>query len=125
MMAYERQNWDVTHVTDVTTGAQRRFRRPEWVAHVLDEAADPPRAVLLHLPSGRRTGLSETATRIWREIVAAGPGGVHVGGITAIVAPEYGTDPTIITHDVVALLDDMVAGEWVEIVPEHEGGGQR
>jgi hypothetical protein len=124
MMTYEHQNWDVTHVTDVTTGAQPRFRRPEWVAHVLDEEADPPRAVLLHLPSGRRTGLSETATRVWQEIVAAGRGGIPVGGIAAIVAPEYGTDPTIITHDIIALLDEMVAGEWVEIVPEHDGGGQ-
>ena len=122
MMAYERQNWDVTHVTEVTDGAQARFRRPEWVAHVIDETAEPPRAVLLHLPSGKRTGLSETATRIWQEIVASGTGGVQVGAIAAIVAPEYGADPTIITRDVVALLDDMVAGEWVEIVPEHEGG---
>ena len=123
-MAYERQNWDVTRVTDVTTEAKPRFRRPEWVAHVLDEAAEPPRAVLLHLPSGRRIGLSETATRVWQEIVAAGAVGTHVGGITAIVAPEYGVDPTIITHDIVALLDDMVAGDWVEVVPEHEGGRQ-
>jgi hypothetical protein len=124
MMAYERQNWDVTRVTDVTNGATRRVRRPDWVAHVLDDEAEPPRAVLLHLPSGRRIGLSETATRVWQEIVAAGAEGTHVGAITAIVAPDYGVDPTIITHDVVALLDDMVAGEWVEIVPEHEGGGR-
>ena len=124
MMAYERQNWDVTRVTDVTDGAPRRFRRPDWVAHVLDEAAEPPRAVLLHLPSGRRIGLSDTATRVWQEIVASGADGVHVGVITANVAPEYGVDPAVITHDVVALLDEMVAGEWVEVVPEHEGGGQ-
>ncbi len=124
MMAYERQNWDVTRVTEVTTGTSPRFRRPEWVAHVLDEAAEPPRAVLLHLPSGRRIGLSDTATRVWQEIVASGAEGVQVGVITANVAPEYGVDPTIITHDVVALLDDMVAGEWVEMVHEHEGGGQ-
>lgn len=123
MMAYERQNWDVTRVTDVTAEAQPRFRRPDWVAHVIDEAAEPPRAVLLHLPSGRRTGLSDTATRIWQVVVSAGAEGVHVGGITAIVAPEYGVNPTIITHDVVALLDDMVTGEWVEIVTEREGGG--
>jgi hypothetical protein len=125
MMSYERRNWDVTGVTEVTGGAQRHFRRPEWVAHVMDEEADPPRAVLLHLPSGRRTGLSDTATRIWQEVVASGTDGVPVGGITAIVAPEYGVSPATITHDVVALLDDMVAGGWVEIVPEREGGGQR
>ena len=134
MMAYERQNWDVTRVTDVTDGANARFRRPEWVAHVLDEAAEPPRAVLLHLPSGRRIGLSDTATRVWQEVVAAGSDGVQMGAITAILAPEYGVDPTIITHDVTALLADMVEGEWVEIVPdtdgsdsddEHAGGAER
>ncbi len=111
-------------MTGVTDGARVRFRRPEWVAHVIDETAEPPRAVLLHLPSGKRTGLSETATRIWQEIVASGTEGVSVSAIAAIVAPEYSADPAIIAHDVVALLNDMVAGEWVEIVPEHAGGGQ-
>ena len=137
MMAYERRKWDVTHVTDVTDVATSRVRRPEWVAHVLDEAAEPPRAVLLHLPSGRRIGLSDTATRVWLEVVAAGADGVHLGAITAILAPEYGVDPTIINHDVAALLADMVQGKWVEIVSdaegldsddghdEGEGGGQR
>ncbi len=134
MMAHERRNWDVTGVTDVTGGANACFRRPEWVAHVLDEEAEPPRAVLLHLPSGRRIGLSDTATRVWQEIVASGAEGVQMGAIAAIVAPEYGADPTIITHDIAALLAEMVEGEWVEIVrdseagpghDEHEGGGQR
>lgn len=111
-------------MTDVTPGVSGRVRRPEWVAHVLDEEAEPPRAVLLHLPSGRRTGLSDTATRIWREVVASGAEGVHVGAITANVAPEYGVDPTIITDDVVTLLGDMVAGGWVELVQEPEGGKQ-
>lgn len=118
MMAYERRNWDVTCVADVTDVATGRVRRPEWVAHVLDDSVDPPRAVLLHLPSGRRIGLSDTATRVWKEIVASGAAGVHLGVMTAVLAPEYGVDPTIITEDVAALLSDMVDGEWVEIVPD-------
>lgn len=120
MMAYERQKWDVTRVADVTDVATSRVRRPEWVAHVLDEAAEPPRAVLLHLPSGRRIGLSDTATRVWQEVVASGVEGVHLGAITAVLAPEYGVDPTIVTHDVATLLVDMVEGEWVEIVPSSD-----
>ena len=134
MMAYERRNWDVTSVTDVADVASRRVRRPEWVAHVLDEVAEPPRAVLLHLPSGRRIGLSDTATRVWLEVVASGADGCHLAAITEILAPEYGVDPSIIDHDVAALLADMVEGEWLEVVPdtagsdghdEGEGGGRR
>lgn len=123
MMAYERTKWDVTRVTDVTDVTTRRVRRPSWVAHVLDEAAEPPRAVLLHLPSGRRIGLSDTATRVWQEVVASGADGIHLGAITAIVAPEYGVDPTIITDDVAALLADMLEGEWVEVVRGPSDGG--
>ena len=101
-------------MADVATG---RVRRPEWVAHVLDEAAEPPRAVLLHLPSGRRIGLSDTATRVWQEVVAAGADGISLGDIAAILAPEYGVDPAAIAHDVTALLSDMIDGEWIEVVP--------
>jgi hypothetical protein len=121
MMAYERRKWDVTGVADVTDGAKApmgRVRRPEWVAHVLDDTIDPPRAVLLHLPSGRRIGLSDTATRIWQEIVASGAAGVHLGAIAAVLAPEYGADPTIVQQDVAALLADMVEGEWVEVISD-------
>jgi hypothetical protein len=124
MMAHERRKWDVTRVTDVTDVATSRFRRPEWVAHVLDDSADPPRAVLLHLPSGRRTGLSDTATRVWQEIVASGAEGVHLGVLVAVLAPEYGVDPTSITEDVAALLADMARGEWIELVPDMAGGGE-
>ncbi len=123
MMAYERQKGDVTHVADVAPGAHWRVRRPEWVAHVLDEAAQPPQAVLLHLPSGRRTGLSDTATRIWQEVVASGADGIDAETIAALLAAEYGADPTIVTHDVTVLLTEMVAGEWVEVVPAHQEGG--
>ena len=111
-------------MSEVRTADPGRVRRPEWVAHVLDEAAEPPRAVLLHLPSGKRTGLSDTATRVWQEVVASGDEGIDVDAIAATLAAEYGADPQVVTRDVAALLAEMAAGEWVEVVPEHEDGDQ-
>lgn len=95
-----------------------RFRRPEWVAHVLDQEAEPPRAVLLHLPSGRRTALSETATRVWQEVVAAGPDGTDVPTLAATIAPDYGLTGDAIALDISALLVEMTEGEWVEHLEE-------
>src|SRR5436190_10135286 len=116
--------------------AAARVRRPDWVAHVLDEEADPPQAVLLHLPSGRRTGLSPTATRIWQEIVATGQKGADQASLADKLAPEYGTTPSAIALDIEALLVEMVTEDWLEAVPpggdvgtdagmdaEDEGGG--
>jgi len=132
MMTYQgliRYGTAVTGVTDVTNGTPQaafwRVRRPEWVAHVLDEASDPPQAVLLHLPSGRRTALSDTGTRVWREIVAAGAEGTDGVKIGATLGPEYGADPTIVTRDVAGLVAQMVEGEWLEVVGTSDvGGGQ-
>lgn len=104
----------MTRVTDVATC---RVRRPDWVAHVLDEDAEPPRAVLLHLPSGRRIGLSPTATRVWQAVVEAGAEGLDLAGMAARLAPEYGADPAVIARDTTALLEEMIEGEWVEVVP--------
>lgn len=101
----------------MTSGTEVHVRRPDWVAHVLDEAVDPPRAVLLHLPSGRRTGLSDTATRVWQEIVAAGADGIEASVIAERVAPDYGVTPEIIESDVTALIVQLLQGEWVEAVP--------
>lgn len=106
-------------MTDVTE-ASGRVRRPDWVAHVLDEAADPPRAVLLHLPSGRRIGLSDTATTVWREIVASGSVGVEAAAVARTIAPEYGVEPSAIVGDITDLYDQLLAGEWVEAVGEPE-----
>ena len=94
---------------------------------MLDEASDPPRAVLLHLPSGRRTALSDTGTRVWQVIVASGAEGTNGVNIGATLGPEYGLDPTIITHDVCGLVAEMVEGEWLEVVPNDtaEVGGEQ
>ena len=98
---------------------QGRVRRPEWVAHVLDEHdGEDPHAVLLHLPRGERVALSPTATRIWQLIVAAGPSGVQMGDIVPILAAEYAVDPTIVDHDVTELVSQMIAGEWLEVLPD-------
>ena len=112
----------VTEVTDeAMDAAHRRVRRPEWVAHVLDTASEPPRAVLLHLPSGRRTALSDTGTRVWQVIVASGAEGVDGVNIGEILGPEYGVDPTIVIRDIGGLIAEMVEGEWLEVVPESDG----
>jgi hypothetical protein len=137
MMAYrgpEQYVTGVINVTDVTGEASEaqfwRVRRPEWVAHVLDDSVDPPRAVLLHLPSGRRTALSDTGTRVWQVIVASGADGTDGVNIGAVLGPEYAVDPTIVTHDVAGLVAEMVEGEWLEVVPDREqpagvGGDER
>lgn len=103
-------------VVNEVAGSAVRVRRPEWVAHVLDEAAEPPRAVLLHLPSGRRIGLSDTATTVWREIVASGAAGVEAAEVARTVAPEYGVEPVDIVGDIADLYDQLLQGEWVEAV---------
>lgn len=122
MMAYGRPFGDVSGVTDVADVTNVTLRRPEWVAHVLDDASDPPRAVLLHLPSGRRTALSDSGTRVWQVIVAAGAEGTNGVNIGATLGPEYALDPTIITRDIAGLLTEMLEGEWLEVVPPHKVG---
>jgi hypothetical protein len=97
-------------------------RRPEWVAHVLDESSGEPHAVLLHLPRGERTALSPTATRVWQLVVAAGAAGVRTGDLVPILAAEYEADPMIISQDVAALVAQLLAGAWVEEVPVSDGG---
>jgi hypothetical protein len=61
---------------------------------------------------------------VWQEVVASGADGIEVDTIAATLAVEYGADPQVVTHDVTALLAQMAAGEWVEVVPEHEEGDQ-
>lgn len=122
MMAYEWPFGDVSGVTDVADVTIVVLRRPEWVAHVLDEASDPPRAVLLHLPSGRRIALSDSGTRVWQVIVASGAEGTNGVNIGQTLGPEYGVEPTLITRDIAGLLTEMLEGEWLEAVPPHKGG---
>lgn len=127
MMTYET---GVVGVTDVTNGTQSLpslpVRRPDWVAHVVDESTGEPHAVLLHLPRGERTALSPTATRIWRLIVESGAAGVRLGDLVPILAAEYQADPMIIRQDVTALAGQLIEGGWVEEVAESradEGAG--
>ena len=110
-----------------------RLRRPEWVAHVLDagddsaadlttnggpSSRDRGHAVLLHLPRGERVALSDTATRIWLIIVESGASGVRMGDIVSVLAAEYGVDPTIVDHDATQLARQLIAGDWLELLPD-------
>ena len=103
---------------DVVSGKTQDLviRRPEWVAHVLDDASGELRAVLLHLPSAERRALSDTATRIWQLVVASGEVGVRAVDLVPVLSDEYGADPTIVMRDVVALVEQMLDGEWLEAV---------
>jgi len=93
--------------------ADQRLRRPDWVAHVLDDG----RAVLLHLPSAKRRVLSPEATAIWQAVVASGSAGATPAEVTAEVQAAYpGTDPDVIAHDVAAFLDELLATDLVEVV---------
>ena len=56
--------------------------------------------------------------------MASGDDGIDVDTLAATLAAEYGADPQVVTRDVTALLAEMAAGEWVEVVPEHEEGDQ-
>jgi hypothetical protein len=93
-------------------------RRPAWVAHVLDDENEPAQAVLLHLPSGRRTALSDTGTAMWQVIVASGADGVTARDIGGALAPEYGVDAEVIAQDVGGLLAEMLDDDWLEVVPD-------
>ena len=91
-----------------------RLRRPEWVAHVLDDG----RAVLLHLPSAKRRVLSPEATAIWQAVVASGSEGATSDEVSAVVGAAYPeADPDVIAHDVGVFLGELLATDLVEVVP--------
>ena len=106
----------MTDVTRALDFGDRPVRRPDWVAHVLDESTGKPHAILLHLPRGERVALSPTATRVWQLIVASGPTGARLTEIVPLLASEYGADPTIIEHDVAALVAQLTTDGWAEPV---------
>jgi hypothetical protein len=110
----------MTHGSSPAAGAAR-VRRPEWVAHVLDDASGEPRAILLHLPRGERVALSRTGTSVWQLIVAAGSDGISVPELVPSLAEEYQAEPEVVTTDVQTLIDQLLEGEWVESVTEGAG----
>lgn len=91
-----------------------RVRRPEWVAHVLDDTSGQPQAILLHLPRGERIALSATGTSVWRLIVETGQLGASAAEIAPTLAIEYDAAPSVVEADVVNLINQLLAGEWVE-----------
>lgn len=93
-----------------------RVRRPVWVAHVVDDASGQPRAILLHLPRGERIALSATGTSVWGLIVETGQHGASAVEIAPTLAAEYDAAISLVEADVVSLIDQLLAGEWVERV---------
>jgi hypothetical protein len=72
-------------------------------------------AVLLHLPSARRTVLSDTATAVWLEVVAE-PEGADVDEVAVRLAERYGEAAARVTSDVEALVTELLAAGLVEPV---------
>lgn len=106
---------DVTG-SDAAKVSRLPVRRPEWVAHVLDDATGEPHAILLHLPRGERTALSTTGTRVWQLVVGAGPAGISAADMAPVLAKEYAADPKVVQADVTTLIEQLLAGDWVEPV---------
>ena len=98
--------------TGRSTARHDRVRRPDRVAHVLDGE----RAVLLHLPTGRRVVLSPEATAVWQLVIASGLAGVSSDAVTATLAPRYATDADVIAADVHALIQQLAEQDLVELV---------
>jgi hypothetical protein len=73
-------------------------------------ADDDGRWVLLHLPSGQRLVLSDTASRIWAGLVA----GTDSAELTVDLAAEYATDPDVVGRDVGGLVDQLLAAGLLE-----------
>ena len=109
----------MTSATDAT-GA---YRRAPDVADVVDSAAGGG-AVLLHLASGRRTVLSETATAVWQAVVAAGRDGVSAGELAPPLAAHFGADPAVVHADVARLLAELLSAELLEPASTGDGPGQ-
>jgi hypothetical protein len=92
--------------------ASTLVRRPGHVAHVRDGA----NTVLLHLPSGRRVGLSGSGTVVWEQVSAAGEVGASAASVTEAVAAQYDAGRAVIEAGVRQLLDDLLAADLVERV---------
>lgn len=107
---------DGTQIPSPGIGLTERFRRPQWVAHVLDEASGEPHAILLHLPRGERIALSETGTRVWQLIVAADEPGTCVEAMAPVLAAEYNAQLEVVEADVLTLIEQLMAGDWIERV---------
>lgn len=96
-----------------SAAGETAWRRPPHVAWVVDDGT----AVLLHLPSGRRVALSETATAVWQALVGAGDAGLRVADVTPALAERFGADAAQVSADVQHLLDELLAAGLLEPRP--------
>jgi hypothetical protein len=101
-------------VTEVPDAAPAYRRAPD-VAEVVDDG----RVVLLHLPSGRRSVLSDTAGAVWRAVGAAGAAGARAVDVSPDLAAEYAEDPARIAADVARLLQQLRDAGLVTVLPGH------
>ena len=104
-----------------TAAGGAAFRRPAHVAYVVDRP-DGDRgasgvAVLLHLPTGRRVSLSETATAVWLAVADSGQRGARVADLAAGLASRYGADQAEVAADVQRLFDELTAADLLEPTP--------
>ncbi len=98
------------------TGGEVSYRRAPDVAEVLDAG----RVVLLHLPSGRRTVLSDTAGAVWQAVAAAGDAGAQVADMAPALAERYGADPVVVAADISRLLVQLREAQLVTILAASE-----
>ena len=94
------------------TGGEVSYLRASDVAEVLDAG----RVVLLHLPSGRRTVLSDTAGAVWQAVSAAGDSGAQVADMAPALAERYGADPVVVAADISRLLVQLREAQLVTIL---------
>lgn len=87
------------------------YRKPPHVAHARDGDA----TIVLHMERGEHVALSAHGTKVWELLLDSGDAGTVVERLAA----EYAdADPAVIEADVRALLDDLVARDLLDAVPD-------
>ena len=84
-----------------------RFRIPDDV--VFREVAEE--SMILHLGSGIYFGLDEVGTRAWQLLAEHG----SVDAVCAAMTEEFDASPATIRADVMALIDDLLAKNLLEV----------
>jgi hypothetical protein len=98
-------------------GGGPTYRRAPDVAEVLDDG----RVVLLHLPSGRRTVLSETAGAVWQAVDAAGDAGAQAADVAPPLAARYEAELALVAFDISRLLEQLREAGLVTVLTASDG----
>ena len=59
---------------------------------------------------------SDTATRVWQEVVASGDDGIDVDTIAATLAAEYGADPQVVRILAPYVLEEVHVAQLSEVL---------